>query len=84
MGLVAYGVEMSLECEFTEHAFMIPYQNRVEPSVTRWSIWTFNDLDWALLSSLPGKYYMRAYRCEDLEYSERLLAECHENVLKYQ
>lgn len=72
---------MSFDCEFSEHAFVIPYQNRVDPSPVGWSIWTFTDLDWALLSALPGKYYMNAYLAEDLEYSERLLAECWDHAL---
>jgi hypothetical protein len=33
-----------------------------------------------LLSSLPGKGYMRKYYCEDLK-ERRFLAECHVDVL---
>ena len=77
-------VQMSLDSGFTEHAFIIPYRNRLEPSSRGWSIWTFTDLDWALLSSLPGKYYMRAYCCEELECNERLLTECFSDALNYQ
>jgi hypothetical protein len=64
-----------------EQAFSIPYLNRVDPSPRGWSIWTFTDLDWMLLSGLPGKGYMRKYYCEDLEESHRLLAECHVDAL---
>ena len=39
-----------------------------------WSIWTFTDLDWAIIGGMHGKGYVNY--CEDLEESERLLAEC--------
>lgn len=74
---------MSLDCEFSEHAFVIPYLNRVEPSTLSWSIWSFTDLDWALLSALPGKYYMNAYYAEELEETERLLADCFDEDFNY-
>ena len=60
----------------TGQAFLIPYHNMVEPSPVGWSIWTFTDLDWALLRGLPGTSYMRKYYCEDLEEGQRILAEC--------
>ena len=66
---------MSLSSDFTEQAFMIPYLNRMDPSPKGWSIWTFTDLDWSLLSGLPGKSYMRRYYCEELEEGQRLLAD---------
>jgi hypothetical protein len=67
---------MSLSSEFSEQAFMIPYLNKVDPSPKGWSIWTFTDLDWYLLSGLPGKSYMRRYYCEELEDGQHLLADC--------
>ena len=57
----------------TEQVFAIPYLNRVDPSPKGWSIWTFTDLDWALV--LP-KSVGRKYQCEDLEEAELLLAGC--------
>lgn len=44
-----------------------------------WTIWTFTDLDWLLMQGLPVNAYLRRYRCEDLEESQRLLAECSGN-----
>lgn len=60
----------------SEQVFCIPYLNKMDPSPKGWSIWTFTDLDWSLLGALPGKSYMRQYYCEDVEATERLLAEC--------
>jgi hypothetical protein len=39
-----------------------------------WSIWTFTDLDWAIIGGLHEKGYVNY--CEDLEEGQRLLAEC--------
>lgn len=62
----------------SEQVFIIPYLNRMDPSPKGWSIWSFTDLDWSLLTGLPGKSRMREYYCEDLEEGESLLAECSE------
>lgn len=43
-----------------------------------WTIWTFTDLDWLIMQGLPMNAYLRRYHCEDLEESQRLLADCCE------
>ena len=65
-----------------EQMFVIPYLNRVDPSPIGWSIWTFTDLDWALLSGRREKGYVNY--CEDLEEGQRLLAECREMGYNFQ
>ena len=60
----------------SEQVFMIPYLHKMDPSPTGWSIWSFTDLDWSLISALPGKSKMGEYYCKDLEEEQHLLAEC--------
>jgi hypothetical protein len=60
----------------SEQVFTIPCLNKVDPSPKGWSIWTFTDLDWSILGSLPVKSCTREYFCADLEEEQRLLAEC--------
>ena len=77
MNTIDYPKSKNLKLQMTsEQAFIIPYLNKMDPSPKGWSIWTFTDLDWSLLGSLPEKSYMRQYYCEEVEEAEGLLAEC--------
>jgi hypothetical protein len=60
----------------TEQEFILPYLNLMDPSARGWSIWSFTDLDWSIVSGLPKTTRMRTYHCEDVEDGQRLLAEC--------
>ncbi len=66
-----------------QQAFVVPSNADQQPSkyLTQshvgWSLWTFTDLDWHLLSGLPANAWFRRYRFSgDTAEAERLLAEC--------
>lgn len=69
-----------------ESEFLIPDETALGQAIglpnlskdwTDWSVWTFTELDRHIRQGLPVQTYLKQFHpCDDLEESQKLLADC--------